>query len=178
MQTGSIGGRSVLRALADPVRLRILATLGSRSLSAAELGRELGISQALASYHLRRLLSVGLVDRDGSRPRRGGTERLYVATDPARTRSVASAEPQDTAMLLAALSNELQRRGAAYAPGELAYVADAEVWIEPARAHVAQQRLEGLMRELLDGATPAGTPGTAAFSVSAALFRLDLAEGH
>src|ERR1700679_2222186 len=52
-----VEGRRVaaLRARAHPLRLRMLSLLTGAAMSAAELGRELGVSQALASYHLRQL---------------------------------------------------------------------------------------------------------------------------
>ncbi|MGW5673350.1 helix-turn-helix domain-containing protein, partial [Micromonospora sp. NPDC003776] len=49
-----------LRALAHPVRLRMLSLLWGAPLSAAALARELAISHALASQHLRRLDAAGL----------------------------------------------------------------------------------------------------------------------
>ncbi|MGW2857569.1 helix-turn-helix domain-containing protein, partial [Streptomyces sp. NPDC001215] len=52
----------VLRALAHPVRLRMLSLMWPGPMSAAELARELDISHALASQHLRRLDTVGLVE--------------------------------------------------------------------------------------------------------------------
>ena len=51
-----------LRARAHPLRLQILSLLTGAELSAAEVGRELGTTQANASYHLRVLAKVGLVE--------------------------------------------------------------------------------------------------------------------
>lgn len=48
-----------LRALAHPLRLRILSLLTGQAMSAAEVARALGCTQANASYHLRLLASVG-----------------------------------------------------------------------------------------------------------------------
>ena len=48
-----------LRAVAHPVRLRMLSLLTGTELSAAEVARELGITHANASYHLRTLLDAG-----------------------------------------------------------------------------------------------------------------------
>ena len=42
-----------LRAVAHPVRLRILSLLTGTELSAAEVARELDLTHANASYHLR-----------------------------------------------------------------------------------------------------------------------------
>ena len=49
---------SSLRAMAHPLRLRMLSLLTGAELSAAEVARELGITHANASYHLRVLLDA------------------------------------------------------------------------------------------------------------------------
>jgi predicted ArsR family transcriptional regulator len=55
----------VLRAIAHPVRNRILAELDARgSLRAADLARELGIPANQASFHLRQLAKYGLIEED------------------------------------------------------------------------------------------------------------------
>jgi DNA-binding MarR family transcriptional regulator len=52
-----------LRALAHPLRLRLHALVGREgSITAAEAARQLGISQALASHHLRQLAKYGYVE--------------------------------------------------------------------------------------------------------------------
>jgi DNA-binding transcriptional ArsR family regulator len=53
-----------LRALAHPLRLKIWNLVGREGrLTAAEAARQLGISQALASHHLRQLAKYGYVER-------------------------------------------------------------------------------------------------------------------
>lgn len=55
----------VLRAIAHPVRNRILDELGARgSLRAADIARNLGIPANQASFHLRQLAKYGLVEED------------------------------------------------------------------------------------------------------------------
>ena len=54
-----------LRATAHPVRLEMLSLLTGAELSAAEVARELGITQANASYHLRLLRTAGLLEEAG-----------------------------------------------------------------------------------------------------------------
>ena len=61
-----------LRATAHPLRLQILSMLTGTAMSAAELARELGTSQANASYHLRVLAQAGEVVPDGEESIRGG----------------------------------------------------------------------------------------------------------
>ena len=52
---------SAARALADPLRLSIVAALGFRPRTADSLARELGASEAQLSRHLRALQTMGLV---------------------------------------------------------------------------------------------------------------------
>jgi DNA-binding transcriptional ArsR family regulator len=52
---------AVLSALANPVRLRILATLNGGRDYVSHLAREIGISRPLLHMHLQRLEAVGLV---------------------------------------------------------------------------------------------------------------------
>lgn len=58
---------AMLRALASPMRLRILHLVGDRPREVTELARELGLGQATVSQHLASMRGVGLVDstRDG-----------------------------------------------------------------------------------------------------------------
>ena len=61
---------TTLRALAHPVRLRMMNLTRAVPLSAGELARELGIPYALACRHLRRLATAGLVEPAAARPDR------------------------------------------------------------------------------------------------------------
>ena len=51
----------MVAALADPIRLRILAQLADRRDYVSHLAREIGISRPLLHMHLQRLEAVGLV---------------------------------------------------------------------------------------------------------------------
>src|SRR6478735_2005118 len=68
-----------LRAVAHPVRNRILTALGATGpMRAADLARELGIPANQASFHLRQLAKYGLIeeDPDAGRDRRDRVWRL------------------------------------------------------------------------------------------------------
>jgi ArsR family transcriptional regulator len=52
-----------LKALADPVRLRIVMLCGQGECSVSELTRVLGLSQPRVSQHLKQLCNVGLLER-------------------------------------------------------------------------------------------------------------------
>ena len=70
----------VLRAIAHPVRNRILGEIGAAgSMRAADVARELGIPANQASFHLRQLAKYGLVEEapDQARDRR---DRVWRAT--------------------------------------------------------------------------------------------------
>nr|UXN27252.1 helix-turn-helix domain-containing protein [Curtobacterium flaccumfaciens] len=66
-----------LRATAHPIRLRLLSLVTSSAMSAAEAARELGLSQATASYHLRVLERAGLVAVVEVVRLRGGEAKRY-----------------------------------------------------------------------------------------------------
>ena len=76
-----------MRAIAHPLRLRILDVLRDGPSTATKLGAELGESSGATSYHLRILARVGLVDEDSQQGNR--RERwwrrvpgvVYVPTD-------------------------------------------------------------------------------------------------
>lgn len=54
----------VIRALAHPLRLKLHGLIGREGpMTAAQAARELGISQALASHHLRQLGKYGFVEQ-------------------------------------------------------------------------------------------------------------------
>ncbi|GIE98140.1 ArsR/SmtB family transcription factor [Paractinoplanes rishiriensis] len=58
-----IGDPYALRALAHPLRLKLHALVGREgTITAAEAARQLGVSQALASHHLRQLAKYDLVE--------------------------------------------------------------------------------------------------------------------
>jgi DNA-binding transcriptional ArsR family regulator len=66
-----------LRALAHPVRLQMLSLLTGAPMSAAEVARELGLTHANASYHLRQLFAAGQLVEAGEETIRGGRAKRY-----------------------------------------------------------------------------------------------------
>lgn len=63
---------AALKVLADPSRLRIAGRLAEGRLTESELSRALGMSAGVVRRHLRRLLTAGLAERDGT-----GAETRY-----------------------------------------------------------------------------------------------------
>ncbi|MDA1361849.1 helix-turn-helix domain-containing protein [Glycomyces luteolus] len=68
------------RALAHPVRHRLLFMLGRRTATLSELAAELGISKGSAAHHLKVLREAGLIRIDSTRTVRGGTEQRFKRT--------------------------------------------------------------------------------------------------
>ena len=68
---------AALRATAHPVRLRIMSLLTGAPLTAADVARELGLTHANASYHLRNLLAAGMIVPAGEERIRGGMAKRY-----------------------------------------------------------------------------------------------------
>lgn len=71
------------RALAHPLRGRILAAVGAGTTSPVELARELGEPLGVVSYHVRVLAKTGLLEPAGTSPRRGALQHHYRASDAA-----------------------------------------------------------------------------------------------
>jgi DNA-binding transcriptional ArsR family regulator len=78
---------ALAKALAHPLRTRILAALEGRTASPSELAEELDAPLGLLSYHIRRLASLGLVKLVKRVPRRGAVEHYYSATTRPRITS-------------------------------------------------------------------------------------------
>lgn len=70
----------LIKALAHPLRVRILSILESRELASPnELADELGVSLGVMSYHVRRLHALGFLELVKRTPRRGAIEHHYRA---------------------------------------------------------------------------------------------------
>ena len=92
MPARSLGATEV-RALAHPLRLRMLDTLADgRSETASRLARELGESSGATSYHLRALAAAGLIMEDLEK--RKGRERWW-KRDPDSLGLISSAPADD-----------------------------------------------------------------------------------
>jgi DNA-binding transcriptional ArsR family regulator len=105
---------SSLRAIAHPVRLQILSLLTGTAMSAAEVARELNISHANASYHLRVLANAGQIEPAGEQKVRGGVAKRYRHPWEARPeeeqRERGSLAAEDFLRNIHAVTDELERR--------------------------------------------------------------------
>ncbi|MGW1767228.1 ArsR/SmtB family transcription factor [Streptomyces sp. NPDC002073] len=159
----------VLRALAHPLRLRMLSLMWPGPMSTAELSRELDVSHALASQHLRRLDAVGLVELAEERVRRGGRERRY--------RTVQGTPLSDqlggTPMLAEIMANALRERAGRRLERSEGVTVDAELWVDPETWQDVRRRLTELAVELHEAARPPHAPGTNPLGVSVMAFPLE-----
>jgi DNA-binding transcriptional ArsR family regulator len=73
-----------VKALAHPLRIRILAMLAERRASPTQLADKLGIPVGKVSYHVRTLVNLGVIELVDTRPVRGAVEHFYEATEPPR----------------------------------------------------------------------------------------------
>jgi DNA-binding transcriptional ArsR family regulator len=68
-----------LKAIAHPLRIRILAMLSERSASPVQLAGKLDATLGTVAYHVRTLYNLGLLELVDTRQRRGATEHYYRA---------------------------------------------------------------------------------------------------
>ncbi len=71
---------TVAKALAHPLRTRLLVALEDRTASPSELAAELDVPLGVLSYHIRRLNALGFLKLVRRVPRRGAVEHYYTAT--------------------------------------------------------------------------------------------------
>jgi DNA-binding transcriptional ArsR family regulator len=71
--------QNLVRALAHPIRVRILEALQGRTASPTELAREFGESLGVVSYHTNALHEVDCIEQVRTQPKRGTIEHFYTA---------------------------------------------------------------------------------------------------
>ncbi|MGE5617391.1 MAG: helix-turn-helix domain-containing protein [Candidatus Woesearchaeota archaeon] len=137
---------SIAKALAHPLRTRILAALENRTASPTELSTELEAPLGVVSYHVRRLHALRFLKLVKRVPRRGAVEHYYTTvagpriTDAAWTSTPTIVKQATTSAALAELGAQVS---AAAAMGGFDAVGahlsrtpvtvDAEGWKEIAR---------------------------------------------
>jgi DNA-binding transcriptional ArsR family regulator len=178
MSLGDARRQARLRAMAHPVRLRMLSLLTGASLTAADIARELGLTHANASYHLRNLLSAGLIVQTGEERIRGGVAKRYrydAERDREREReTMVGPHHADTQRaLFEAVANELVRRTAEADWSMGGSMTDAELWVDPQVFREIRDRIAQASRDLHDAAKPPRTPGTIRTSATIAMFRME-----
>jgi DNA-binding transcriptional ArsR family regulator len=173
----SLGDAARLRATAHPIRLRIMSLLTGAPLTAAEVARELGLTHANASYHLRNLLAAGMIVPAGEERIRGGLAKRYrydAAHDLAQEQVRGRQSDDHYRAMYRAVAGELIRRidQAHFSDGGKV-MADAELWVEPEVWKAVHEQIGAAARTLHDAAQPPHSPGTIRTSTSIAMFRME-----
>jgi DNA-binding transcriptional ArsR family regulator len=99
-----------LKALAHPLRQRLLYTLGERPATISQLAANLGAQKGNVGHHLKVLHAAGMVHIVETRQVRGGTEHYYQRT--ARRLYVGGPPGESTAAMLHAVADEITRQPA------------------------------------------------------------------
>lgn len=159
-----------LRAIAHPTRLQMLSLLTGTAMSAAEIARELGISHANASYHLRTLAAAGEVVEAGEERIRGGVAKRYRHPWDTRAPIASTADHQAYVRVLAA---ELVRRDAQRKRGTPGVSADADLWVDPQVWQQVFAQVKQAAMLLHREAVAPRTAGTVRVAMTAALFELE-----
>lgn len=160
-----------LRALANPLRMRIVSLLTGTAMSATEVAEELGIAHASASYHVRQLAAAGYLQRVDDQPARAGRgqPRRRYTYDPASGHRLD--RTRGRALLYEAMFTDLRRR-----MGQLTKQrrsADAEVWLD---RHVWDEvctLIDRAVDLVHDKASPPRTKGSVKVSVTTLLFEME-----
>jgi DNA-binding transcriptional ArsR family regulator len=160
------GDEAGLRAVAHPLRLRILSLLTGEELSTSELARRLGESPANVSFHVRKLQAAGLLTLVGTQAVRGGTAKIYrhVVQDREQLRTGIGFAP-----LAHGMGRELARRAMLLPPEGMPVFTDFEGVVDAGTAERVRELARQLGEVLESGALPAGAEGERV-AVSLAVF--------
>lgn len=148
-----------LRALAHPLRARLLGELRLRgAATASELGRRLGESSGSTSYHLRQLERFGFVvecdEQPSRRERRWRARHATTHIDPARLAGEGVAELDDFDAMrlrhLVELANGWSRERSEWSPAWVSAsgLSDAVARLSPSAARSLHEGLAELLRGL------------------------------
>ncbi|GIF69681.1 hypothetical protein Ais01nite_77160 [Asanoa ishikariensis] len=168
-----------LRALAHPLRLRMLSLLTGSEMTAAEVARELDLTHANASYHLRHLMEAGVIEVAGEERIRGGVAKRYRHRPDAEFETPKPKVPDsggptaDHLLVYEALASELRRRSRSLMRGPGNHLTDAELWVDPAVWAEVGQQVTDASRALHRAAVAPRTPGAIRVNATIALFRME-----
>ena len=158
-----------LRATAHPVRLQILSLLTGAEMSAAEVARELDLTHANASYHLRLLLDAGQLEIASEERIRGGVAKRY--RHPWRDHTRGAYTPESRLAWTRAMAAELVRR-VEHWDGRPGSFSDAELWVSEEDFLAVRASLREASHRLHAAARPPRTEGTVKVAMTAALFEM------
>jgi predicted ArsR family transcriptional regulator len=151
----------------------MLSLLTGAALSAAEVARELDVTHANASYHLRQLHAAGLLVIAEEASIRGGRAKRY-RHDPVTSIVPRPADHAERRATWGAVADELLRRAAAQVVGpDRQLMTDAELWVDPEVWAEMLRAARTASLRLHEAALPPRTPGTVRVSATVALFEMD-----
>jgi len=134
------------RALAHPLRVRVLRLCLDRARTNSELAAALGEHPATVLYHVRTLLRTGFLTEEPPRPGpRGTVEKPYRATGKS-ARLDDTMSGADTAVLraiLGAVAAEVSEAG----PGALLEGVRMPLWLTPEQLSQLLAQLRGVLRQ-------------------------------
>jgi len=160
--------------MAHPLRLRMLSLLTGAAMSAAEVARELQITHANASYHLRQMHAARLLVVAEEESVRGGKAKRYRydVDSPDATAPDASG----AATYYQAVAAELVRRATSRRRlGARGASSDAELWVREEDWAAAVAKVVEAVMHLHRVARPPRSEGALHVSVTTALFEMDTA---
>lgn len=169
-------GVRALRAVAHPVRLQMLSLLTGAELSASDVARELGITQANASYHLRLLLRSGHVVVTGVERIRGGVAKKYRHPWDQPIPAEQEATTADRQGYVRALAEAIPRRYAQRRATGPQLFTDADLWVSSEVWDRARALLEQASRLVHAEALRPRTAGSLRVNVSVSAFAIERAE--
>ena len=156
--------------MAHPLRLRMLSLLTGTAMSAAEVARELALTHANASYHLRQLWAAGLLIVESEQSVRGGKAKRYRYD---LTSNADAHEDESAVGFYQAIAGELIRRASTRRHGTRGTSSDAELWVSADAWQVAVDRVAGAVHDLHLAAVAPRTPDALLVSVTTALFEIE-----
>jgi len=165
---------SAMRAVAHPVRLQMLSLLTGTEMSAAEVARELDLTHANASYHLRVLLDADEIVVAGEEKIRGGVAKRYrYPLERGGDHRKDPATLDDQVFYARAVALEVERRIQLRPRSTPNVSSDLEGWVDPE----TWDRARALMQEaamMLHAANRAPrTPGTVHVSATSWAFQME-----
>jgi DNA-binding transcriptional ArsR family regulator len=148
------------RALANPLRLRILRLCLDRALTNEELAARLGKDAGSVLHHVRLLVKTGfLAAEEERRGARGSVERPYRATGKSWILDVGDEDGKGLASASTlALVDALRAEIAETPKDAMVTTARLGVRLTAGQAAAFEERIEALVRDLKDAHDPAGEP--------------------
>lgn len=149
---------SQLKAVADPLRIRILENLIEEPRTTKQVARLIGEKTTKLYHHVDALEKAGLIELRSTRQNRGTLEKYYRAVaklfraEPDLLSTGESTEEWASlgAQMLSATAEELRTSVADLEPGRRPMLIQAKVEAEQERIDELQQRLEALLKDFSD----------------------------